>query len=189
VEVKCHTVSLSVLCTGPLSPWQLRSHYPTVRAPSVFQTCFESGRTEKNSFLCQDTSYERPAVSLSLQWQIQCCLLYVCFGFIDSFVTGSVRGLAAWWTVNRQICIHFEWISPVNESRCVNMLRGNSMQHMCRAHAQQTILFSEHLILTVPVTWKQTCIVFYTLKLSLPVARVRIKFFSVNRTGEEWYLC
>lgn len=33
----------------------------------VFQTRFESGRTEKNSFLCQDTNSERPAVSQSLQ--------------------------------------------------------------------------------------------------------------------------
>jgi hypothetical protein len=89
----------------------------------------------------------------------------------------SVRGSAAWWPVKRQIYVHFEWIFPVNESRCVNTLIGNRMQPTRRVHAQQPVLFSEHLILTAPVTGTRTCIVFYTLKRSLPVATVPIKFF------------
>jgi hypothetical protein len=52
-----------------------------------------------------------------------------------------------------------------------------TMQRTRRAHAQQPVLFSEHLILTAPVTGTQTCVVFYTLKRSLPVAAVRINFF------------
>jgi hypothetical protein len=57
------------------------------------------------------------------------------------------------------------------------MLHGNCWQHKCMVRSEQPALFSERLIATCPLTGKQTGIVFYNLKRSLPVALIRINLF------------